>query len=81
MSRRKGRTHSPSFKAKVALDAVPGDRTLAELAERFEMHPNRIRSWKKQVTASAYSTNGRCRMCNQPSMPAWINARSRIRKG
>ena len=42
MSRRTRRTHSPSFKAKVALTAVHGDSTLVELTERFEMHPNQI---------------------------------------
>ena len=47
------RTHSPSFKAKAALAAVRGDSTLAELAERFAVHPNQIQSWKKQLMESA----------------------------
>ena len=42
MTRRKRRNHSPSFKAKVALAAVRGDLTMAELAEQFDVHPNQI---------------------------------------
>lgn len=51
--RRKRRNHSPSFKAKVALAALQGDRTLAELAEQFEIHPNQIQTWRKQLTQNA----------------------------
>ncbi len=53
MTRRKRRNHSDSFKAKVALAAVRGDRTLAELAEQFDVHPNQIQEWKKKLLASA----------------------------
>ena len=51
MARRSRRNHSPAFKAKVALAAVRGDRTLAELAEPFDVHPNQIQDWKKQLIA------------------------------
>jgi transposase len=53
MTRRKRRNHSESFKAKVALAAVRGDRTLAELAEQFDVHPNQIQEWKKKLLAGA----------------------------
>lgn len=47
------RSHSSAFKAKVALSAVNRDRTLAELARQFEVHPNQIQTWKKQLIKSA----------------------------
>ena len=53
MTKRKRRNHSPVFKAKVALAAVRGERTLADLAEQFEVHPNQIQDWKKKLVAEA----------------------------
>jgi len=58
MARRSRRNHSPAFKAKVALAAVRGDRTLAELAEQFDVHPNQIQDWKKQLIANAENVFG-----------------------
>ena len=49
MTKRNRRTHSPAFKAKVALAALKGDKTLAELAQQFDVHPNQITDWKKQL--------------------------------
>jgi transposase len=53
MAKRTRRNHSPALKAKVALAAVRGDRTLAELAEHFDVHPNQIQDWKKRLVAGA----------------------------
>jgi transposase len=49
MSRRPRWKHSPAFKAKWALAAVKGDKTLAELARQFDVHPNQITQWKTQL--------------------------------
>ena len=53
MSRRPRRNHAPGFKAKVALAAIKGDRTLTELAEQFDVHPNQIAAWKDQLLQGA----------------------------
>ena len=58
MSRRPRRNHAPGFKAKVALAAIKGDRTLAELAEQFDVHPNQITSWKAQLEGGAADVFG-----------------------
>ena len=58
MSRRPRRNHSPAFKAKVALAAVKGDRTLAQLAEQFDVHPNQITTWKAQLESGAAEVFG-----------------------
>ena len=49
MSKRPRRNHTPAFKARVALAAIKGDRTLAQLAEQFDVHPNQITTWKAQL--------------------------------
>src|SRR3954471_20304989 len=49
MTRRVRRTHAPAFKAKVALAAIKGEKTLAELAQQYDVHPNQITAWKAQV--------------------------------
>jgi transposase-like protein len=53
MTKRKRRNHSPSFKAKVAMAAIRGDRTLAELAQQYDVHPNQIQDWKKRLMSGA----------------------------
>jgi transposase-like protein len=58
MSRRPRRNHTAAFKAKVALAAIKGDRTLAQLAEQFDVHPNQITSWKVQLEEGASDVFG-----------------------
>jgi transposase len=53
MSRRPRRNHAASFKAKVALEALKVDQTIVELAERYQVHPNQITDWKKQLLEHA----------------------------
>jgi transposase-like protein len=53
MTKRNRRAHSAVFKAKVALAALKGDKTLAELAQQFEIHPNQVTDWKKQLQEQA----------------------------
>ena len=51
--KRTRRNHGAAFKAQVALAPIKGDKTLAELAEQFDVHPNQISEWKQQLQESA----------------------------
>ena len=53
MSKRPRRNHAPAFKAKVALAAIKGEKTLAELAQQLDVHPNQITQWKARLLEGA----------------------------
>ena len=58
MTRRGRRNHTPAFKAKVAVAAIKGERTLADLAQLFDVHPNQITNWKAQLLEGAAAVFG-----------------------
>ncbi len=57
--KRKRRNHSPAYKAKVAVAAIKGDRTLVELSEQFDVHPNQIQDWRKRLLDNADTVFGK----------------------
>ncbi len=57
----KRRNHSAAFKAKVAIAAIKGDKTIAELASEYEVHPNQITQWKKKLLDSTPEVFSRSR--------------------
>jgi transposase-like protein len=59
MTRRARRTHSPAFKAKVALSAIKDEKTLAELAHLYDVHPNQVTAWKVQWAYLALAPQAR----------------------
>jgi transposase len=59
------RKHSPVFKAKVALEALRGEKTISELASQYEIHPNQITQWKKMLAEDAAGIFDK----NQPKKP------------
>jgi transposase len=58
MTKRTRRNHAPAFKAKVALAALKGEKTLAELAQIYDVHPNQITTWKAQLAEGAVGLFG-----------------------
>jgi transposase len=58
MARRTRRNHTPAFKAKVALAAIKGEKTLAELAQQYDVHANQITTWKAQLVDGAAEVFG-----------------------
>ena len=55
------RTHSPEFKARVAMEAISGRKTLQEIAADHSIHPFQVSQWKKQLLESASDLFGKCR--------------------
>ena len=55
---RKRRNHSAAFKAKVALAALKGDKTISELSQQFDLHPNQITQWKAKLKEHAADVFG-----------------------
>ena len=66
--RRTRRNHSANFKAKVALAALRGDKTLSELAEQFDVHPNQISDWKQQMLDGAAGVFNCTRKSKEPDL-------------
>ena len=58
MTKSKRRNPTSGFKAKVSVAALKGERTLAELAEQYDVHPNQIQDWKKRLVEGAEDVFG-----------------------
>lgn len=66
MTRRPRRNHTPTCKAKVALAAIKGEKTLAELAQDFDVHPNQITQWRSQLLEGATTVFGESARAEAP---------------
>jgi transposase-like protein len=69
MTKRTRRNHTAAFKAKVALAAVKGDKTLAELAQQFDVHANQITDWKGRLLEGAAGVFGAEAASAPPAAP------------
>ena len=70
MSRRPRRNHSAAFKAKVAIAAIKGERTIAQIAEQFDVHPNQVTTWKAQLEGGAADVFDAGNGLSSPASPA-----------
>lgn len=70
MSRRPRRNHSPAFKAKVAIAAIKGERTIAQIADQFDVHPNQVTTWKTQLEGAAADVFDGGNGSSTPTAPA-----------
>jgi transposase len=68
MTKRARRVHAPAFKVKVAIAAIKGDRTLSELSQQFDVHPNQITAWKSQLLEGAAAIFGGERTGAEPTI-------------
>ena len=66
MTRRARQTHGPAVKAKVILAALKGEKTFAELAQHYDVHPNQTTAWKAQLAEEGARRGIRLRSCGEP---------------
>src|ERR1700686_4053236 len=82
MSRRPRRNHSPAFKAKVALAAVKGDRTIAQLAEHFDVHPNQITTLgAERGVCTTHGHGSKTQKCRRPAAGSARSGREHFAAG
>jgi transposase len=70
MTKRTRRNHSPAFKAKVAVAAIRGDKTLSDLAQLHDVHPNQVTAWKTQLLEGAAGLFGGTPLAAKETAPA-----------